>query len=103
MNIDSLRSMLKNGQDGLLLRFGLGQALLDAGEHEEAVTHLQKAIEFDPDHSSSWKLLGKALVAGGNTQRAIETYHQGIQVAESNGDKQAVKEMNVFLRRLTKE
>lgn len=94
--------MLDNGQDNLLLRFGLGQTYLKQGDAEQAVEHLQKAVEFDPQHSAAWKLLGKALSAGEKNDEAIAAYQTGIEVAEKKGDIQAVKEMQVFLKRLQK-
>jgi len=35
-------------------------------------------------------------------QKAIDAYTQGIEIAEKKGDKQAAKEMTVFLKRLQK-
>jgi Flp pilus assembly protein TadD len=102
MNIDALKKMLAAGQDNLLLRFGLGKALLDAGDAAEAIDHFRKALEFDPKHSASWKFLGKACALAGHPQEAINAYTQGIALAESKGDIQAAKEMKVFLKRLLK-
>lgn len=102
MNSDNLKSMLQQGQDNLLLRFGLGQALINEKKYAEAAEHLQKALTFNPDHSSSWKLLGKAWVELDDKQRALETFEQGIEVAERCGDLQAAKEMKVFHKRLKK-
>jgi len=47
MNIEALQKMLDQGQDNLLLRFGLGQALLKDGQTTEAIIHLEKALEVD--------------------------------------------------------
>ena len=102
MNIDALKKMLEQGQDSLILRFGLGQTLLKDGQATDAITHLQKAVEFDPEYSAAWKLLGKALVENGQNDDAIAAYEQGIKVAELKGDIQAAKEMKVFLKRLKK-
>lgn len=102
MDIDNLKNMLEQGQDNVILRFGLGHALLKSGQAAEAVSHLQAALKFDPDYSAAWKLLGKALVECGDRQQAIDTYNKGIEVAEKKGDIQAVKEMRVFLKRLQK-
>ncbi len=102
MDINALKHMLANGQDNLLLRFGLGQALLNNNQYEEAIEHFRKALDFDPQHSAAWKLLGKALAASEQTREAIKTYEQGIIVAENKGDIQAAKEMKVFLKRLLK-
>lgn len=102
MNIETLQKLLDQGQDNLLLRFGLGQALLKDNQLTEAITHLEKALEFDPAHSASLKLLGKAYTAEGNTEKAIEIYTKGIEQTEQKGDIQAAKEMKVFLKRLLK-
>jgi hypothetical protein len=51
---------------------------------------------------AAWKLYGKALTEAGESGAAIEAYRQGIAVAERRGDRQAAKEMAVFLRRLEK-
>ena len=102
MNIEALQKMLDQGQDNLLLRFGLGQALLKDGQVTEAIIHLEKALEFDPAHSASLKLLGKAYATNGNSDKAIQIYSKGIELAEQKGDIQAAKEMKVFLKRLLK-
>lgn len=102
MNVNALLKMLENGQDNLLLRFGLGQAFLKQGDYTSAITHLKKALEFDPQHSAAWKLLGKALSGNDQIEEARSVYQQGIETAESKGDIQAVKEMQVFLKRLNK-
>ena len=100
MNIDALKNMLDQGQDNLLLRFGLGQALLKEGQAEEAIEHFLAALEFDPKHSAAWKLLARAYAETGQQAQAIKSYEQGIEVAEDRGDIQAAKEMKVFLKRL---
>lgn len=102
MNIEALKKMLATGQDNLLLRFGLGKALLDAGQAEEAIDHFRQALAFDPKHSASWKLLGKACAAANQPDEAIIAYTRGIALAEEKGDIQAAKEMKVFLKRLQK-
>lgn len=101
--IANLEKLLAGGQDNALLRFGLGQAYLNAGDPEQASDHLRRAVEHDPQYSAAWKLLGKALAESGQVQEAIATYRRGIEVAEARGDKQSVKEMQVFLRRLQKQ
>ena len=100
--IDNLEKMLAAGQDSALLRYGLGGECLKLQRHADAVLHLRKAVELDPGYSAAWKLLGKALTQAGNTSGAMQAYRQGIEVAEKKGDKQAAREMQVFLKRLEK-
>ncbi len=98
--LDSLEAMLARGQDSALLRYGLGGEYLKAGQPEKAIEHLYKAVALDPRYSAAWKLLGKTLADAGRADEAIRAYEDGIRVAEEKGDKQAVKEMRVFLKRL---
>ncbi|MDH3526701.1 MAG: tetratricopeptide repeat protein [Gammaproteobacteria bacterium] len=100
--IENLQALLANGQDNALLRFSLGSALLKRGDAEQAVEHLAQAVRQDPEYSAAWKVYGKALQALGEPAEAIHAYASGIAAAERKGDKQAAKEMQVFLRRLQK-
>jgi predicted NBD/HSP70 family sugar kinase len=47
-------------------------------------------------------MLGKALAEAGRGQEALDAYRDGIAAAAKKGDKQAMKEMQVFARRLAK-
>ena len=99
---DNLEAMLARGQDNALVRYGLGSEHLKAKHYAEAVEHLQKAVEHDPQYSAAWKLLGQALTEAKRLDEAVAAYEQGIEAAEEKGDKQAAKEMGVFLKRLPK-
>jgi len=96
----NLEAMLTRGQDSPLLRFSLAGECLKEGDAGSAIEHLDAALLADPDYSAAWKLLGKACTRAGKTERAIHAYQQGIEVAHRRGDRQAAKEMNVFLKRL---
>jgi predicted Zn-dependent protease len=98
----SFLRMLAAGKDGALLRFSLGNEYLKAGDAATAAEHLQRAVEHDAGYTAAWKLLGKALAAAGRPDAAAAAYRAGIEVAQRKGDKQAEKEMTVFLRRLEK-
>ena len=101
--IDNLEKLLASGKDTALLRFGLGNAYLDGGDAARAVPHLRRAIELNAEYSAAWKLLGKALAMSGDVNGAIDTYNTGIAVAERMGDKQVMKEMQVFQKRLSRD
>ena len=99
---ERFEALLASGKDGALLRFGLGMQYLNAGDAARAVPHLRRAVEQDPAYSAAWKLLGRALTQTGALGEAVEAYRHGIAAADQRGDKQAAKEMAVFLRRLEK-
>lgn len=93
-------ALLASGKDSALLRFGLGTHYLKAGDAARAVEHLRAAVAQDPGYSAAWKLLGKALADAGDGAGAMQAYRSGIGAARLRGDKQAVREMEVFLKRL---
>jgi tetratricopeptide (TPR) repeat protein len=95
--------LLASGKDGALLRFGLGNEYLKAGDALTAATHLRRAVALDPGYSAAWKLLGKALLAADRREEALAAWQEGIAAAERKGDKQAMKEMEVFARRLVRQ
>ncbi|MCY1352251.1 type IV pilus biogenesis/stability protein PilW [compost metagenome] len=94
--------MLAKGVDNPLLRFGLGKGYLDQGDAAKATEHLRRCVEQDPKYSAAWKLLGKALQAQGDLAAARAAWTEGLAAAQAHGDKQAEKEMTVFLKRLDK-
>lgn len=100
--IESFERMLAQGQDSALLRFTLGNEYLGADDPATAAEHLRRAVEHDPDYSAAWRALAQASERCDDTAAAIDAYRRGIDAAERRGDKQAVKEMRVFLRRLEK-
>jgi Tfp pilus assembly protein PilF len=101
--LTSLEKLLAAGKESALLRFGLGNEHLKAGDPRTAATHLRRAVELDPGYSAAWKLLGKALAESDQRAEALAAYRQGIEVAQARGDQQAVKEMRVFARRLERK
>jgi predicted Zn-dependent protease len=100
--LENLEAMLAAGKDNPLLRFTLGNVLLQQGEAQGAVEHLRQAVTQDPGYSAAWKVYGKALQALGDNEGAVHAYETGIAAARQKGDIQAAKEMQVFLKRLKK-
>ena len=95
--------MLELGEDNALVRFTLGSAFYKQERFEEAIEHLRKAVEFTPDYTAAWKVLGRSLSDSGKLEEAQIALENGIAVASSRGDKQAEKEMSVFLKRVKKQ
>ena len=98
--IESFEKMLAQGKDNPLLRFSLGNEYLKVGEAAHAIDNLRAAVAQDAGYSAAWKLLGKALAQTQDVEGARAAYGSGIAAANAKGDKQAAKEMSVFLRRL---
>jgi predicted Zn-dependent protease len=100
--IANFEAMLAAGKDSPLLRFSLGNAYLQVNDAARAAPHLESAVAQDAAYSAAWKLLGKARATLGDATGARDAYTRGIAAAEAKGDKQAAKEMAVFLKRLDK-
>jgi predicted Zn-dependent protease len=98
--LENFLAMLAAGRDNALLRYSLGNEYLKQGNAAQAAEHLRRAVEHDPKYSAAWKMLGKALADSDALTEALAAYQQGIAVAEARGDKQAAKEMGVFVRRI---
>ncbi len=96
----NLEALLAKGNDTPALRLALAARYYDAGVHDRAVTHAEAAVAQDETYSAAWKVLGRAHAAAGDVEAAAESYRRGIEVAERRGDRQAVNEMRVFLKRL---
>lgn len=98
--IESFEKMLSQGKDNPLLRFSLGSEYLKCGDSTRALVHLRAAVLQDSAYSAAWKLLGKSLAQNNDFDGARDAYTRGIVAAEAKGDKQAAREMGVFLKRL---
>jgi len=101
--IENFEKMLAAGKDSALLRFGLGGEYFKQGNVPAAIGHLRAAVAMDPAYSAAWKLLGKCLVEAQDNEGARLAWLSGTEAAEGKGDKQSVREMAVFLKRLDKK
>jgi Tfp pilus assembly protein PilF len=100
---ERLESLLAAGADSAQLRYGLAAAYRKEGKLEAALEHARLAVAADPDYSAAWRLLGQLQASLGKANEAKQTFREGISVAERHGDRQLVKEMGVFLKRLEKQ
>jgi Flp pilus assembly protein TadD len=100
VDIPKLESLLAAGTDTALLRFTLGSAHVRHKQFAQAVPHLARAVELDPEYSAAWKLYARSLMESGELEPAVRILEQGLEVARRRGDMQAVREMQVWQRKL---
>src|SRR5690606_29226237 len=100
--IDAWLALLRRGPDSALLRRSLGTEYRAAGRGGEAIGHLERAVELDPHSSAAWERLCRAREAAWRDDDALAAFRTGIEVALRKGDRQAAKEMTVFLKRIEK-
>lgn len=65
-----LRARFERDPANILFRFSLAQALFEEGNFQEAADHLSVCVERRPDWMVAEILLGKALLAQGDRERA---------------------------------
>jgi tetratricopeptide (TPR) repeat protein len=58
----------------------LGDALLEKGRVDEAITHFQKALQIKPDYAKAWNNLGLGLLKKGSEDEAIADFQRALQI-----------------------
>lgn len=85
-----------------MIRCSLARWAIRQGDLDAAQEHLVRAVQLAPEHMMSWKLLGTTLIDKSRTAEAIDAWTRALSLAKKNGDKQAEREISVFLRRANK-
>ena len=98
--IAQFRKMATDDPDNELGHFRLGQLLIEAGQHEEAIASFRRTLELSPQFSKVFQLLGKCLIQLNKKSEAIEVLRQGIAVADERGDNMPREEMAKMLTEL---
>jgi len=101
--IQQFQELIALEPEDTVLRFGLGELYIEAGEFTCAAEQFAEIVRLDPQYSAAYRYLGQAYTALDRPQAAAEVFQRGIVVAEARGDLQTAKEMQVFLRRLQKQ
>lgn len=103
MDLNQLKQLIGTARDSAVLRMTIAKLLMQQRKPGEAAEQLTAALEMDAGYSAAWKELGKVRLAMDDPEGAAQTWSNGIRKAREQGDKQAEKEMSVFLRRLERE
>ncbi len=80
------RQVLELDPGDAIGNFGLGELLVEEGRYDEAVGHLERALEADPRYSAALLALGRAHEGAGDRVAATRLYRGGIDVAAARGD-----------------
>lgn len=80
--------------------FGIGDVYYFREKYFESANVLEKAVGLDEKYSAAYLLLGKALEALGNLERAEQVYKKGIIIASKRGDMMPANEMQTRLNQL---
>lgn len=98
--IEQLEALLASEPGDAFLMYGLGQAHLKAGGHEEAIAWFDRTIEADPGHCYARYFKARALEACGDHGGAVRVAEEGLRVARATGDMKAGSELSALLDEL---
>jgi Fe-S cluster biosynthesis and repair protein YggX len=96
-SIVQFRKMATDDPENELGHFRLGKALLEDGQHEEAVQSFRRTLELSPQFSKVYQMLGTALVKLGRRDEAVKVLKDGFAVADERGDNIPREEMAKML------
>ena len=100
--LSMFEQVLEIDPDDLVANFGIGKALLESGNPQDAVKYLKKCLDVKKDYTVAYLQLGLALTKSNNCAEAIEVYKAGIECANRTGDLMPKNEMERHLEELKK-
>ncbi len=99
--LSMFRQVLEIDSEDQLANYGSGDCLVQLGRFDEALNHLQKAIDLKPNHSVAYLALGQAFEGLKRLSEAKNAYERGIDVAAKRGDMEPLKKMQERLAMLS--
>jgi len=84
--IAQYRKMASDDPENELGHYRLGQLLMEAGQHADAVASFRRTLELSPQFSKVYQLLGSCLVQQGKRDEAVQVLRDGFRVADERGD-----------------
>ena len=84
--IEQFRKMAHDDPNNELGHFSLGRAMLEAGEFQEAVESLDRALAINPNLSKAYELSATALLRLEKRDQAITRLTEGVKIADARGD-----------------
>jgi type IV pilus biogenesis/stability protein PilW len=72
--------------DNFVGYYNLGNALLQKGQVDEAITQYQRALQIHPDYADAHHNLGTALIKEGKVDEAITQFQRALQIHPDDGE-----------------
>ncbi len=85
--IARFRAMAEGDPDDDLAHFRLGQVLMEDGQYAAAAEAFERVLQINPVFSRVYQHLGECYDRLQQTDRAVEVWKRGYQVAEERGDR----------------
>jgi Fe-S cluster biosynthesis and repair protein YggX len=98
--IAQFRKMANDDPDNELGHYRLGQLLMEAEQHTEAIQSFRRTLELSPRFSKVYHLLAQSLLANNQRDEAVAVLRQGFEVADEQGDNMPRDAMSRMLTEL---
>lgn len=82
--LNQLRFALQAQPENATLHLGMGRALFDSGDIEQAVKHYSKAVEYEPENADAYLHRGIGLCHLSKSAEAIVDYNKVIELQPEN-------------------
>ena len=79
--IAQFRKMASDDPDNELGHYRLGQLLMEAGQHQEAVQSFRRTLELSPQFSKVFQLLGQCLIQLDKKDEAMNEFRKQVNDA----------------------
>jgi predicted Zn-dependent protease len=85
--LEAILDLVEESPDEPMPRMMAGNELLNAGDYEGAIQHLERYIELVPngDLAAAYRMLARARARRGDLDEAREIYETGVQAALAHG------------------
>ena len=91
--IEQLKSFLQETPGDNFLTHALALEFIKAGDDRSGLSHFLSNLENNPQYIPTYYHLGKLYERVGETQKAIDIYARGMEMAKASGDNHAFSEL----------
>lgn len=98
--IAQFRKMANDDPDNELGHYRLGQLLMEAEQHADAIQSFRRTLELSPRFSKVYHLLAQSLLANHQRDETLAVLRQGFDVADEQGDNMPRDAMSRMLTEL---
>lgn len=92
-----IEEMLATNPDDSFLKYAAALEYHKIGERKKAIGTIEELLRNDAEYLGAYYKLGKLYEEGGNTDKAIEVYRQGMDQAKNQNDAKAKGELSEAL------
>lgn len=99
--LEQLTIMLKENPEDVFLNYAIAMEHMSSGNNSDAIQKLQFVMALDRNYLPLYYQLAKLYELVGETDKAIETYENGMVIAGENDDRKTYGELRSALEELT--